>query len=117
MTMEPSSWPRISSLFEEALDQPAERRAAFLAASCGDNRELLQSVESLLRNHDRANAFLEAPAAIDADFDGFRKALSGKVVVGRYRLEEELGSGVSQIVILSCIHFHMQIHGMIVVPI
>lgn len=43
------------------LDSPAQR-SAFLEESCGDDAALRQRVESLLRSHDDAGSFLEAPA-------------------------------------------------------
>ena len=42
---------RISDLYHAALKRPPAERAAFLAASCGDDAALQQEVESLLAYH------------------------------------------------------------------
>lgn len=57
------------TIFLEALEQhdPADR-AAFLDEHCGDDTELRQRVEGLLRAHTDAGSFLEkTPEEIDAD--------------------------------------------------
>ncbi len=56
-------WRRIDALFTEALNRPAEERAAFLDAACQDNPELRREVESLLEAHEAAGDFLADPVA------------------------------------------------------
>lgn len=46
----PTRWQQIEDLFHEALEFPAEGRAAFLEAACGRDTELRREVESLLCN-------------------------------------------------------------------
>ena len=54
-------WSAIERIFHAALDRPVEARAAFLAEACGDDRELLREVQSLL-DQSASTAFLEQPA-------------------------------------------------------
>ena len=70
---------RLLQLFEQALDLPADQRRKFLFESCGDDVELLESVDSLLQIHEEGNTFLsnnasESPNAeqrLDSNFANF----------------------------------------------
>ncbi|HET7498045.1 MAG TPA: serine/threonine-protein kinase [Candidatus Eisenbacteria bacterium] len=52
-------WAQVGELFEAALRQPREQRAAFVKESCAGDRELETEVRSLLASHDAAGGFLE----------------------------------------------------------
>ena len=64
MTLPPSSWPRLKEVFAAARALPADARPAYLAAACGGDEALRQEVESLLASDERAENFLESPAAV-----------------------------------------------------
>ena len=52
----------LDSLFLAALEiETPEKRAVYLAQSCGDNVSLRNEVEQLLRSHQQAGSFLEMP--------------------------------------------------------
>ncbi len=55
------------TLFTEAMELPPEARAAFLDQNCGEDAELRERVEILLRSHDEPGSFLEKSA--EEDFD------------------------------------------------
>ena len=44
----PERWQRIEEVFQSAIDQPPERRLAFVAETCGDDVELRSLIENLL---------------------------------------------------------------------
>ena len=52
------------TLFNEALEQPAVRRRAFLDEACGEDTELRARVDSLLRAFARDSQFMQQPAAV-----------------------------------------------------
>jgi len=95
--LNPQHWERIKSLFNAALELPAEERAAFLAFCCEDEK-LRAEVEAILEHNQRAGSFLEespvqrlvgdltanpAPASFP----------SGEIIAGRFRIAGFLGRG------------------------
>jgi hypothetical protein len=50
------------AIFSAALELPASRRAAYLDEACADDPALRLRLEALLRVHEEAIPFLEAPA-------------------------------------------------------
>ena len=78
-------WPRVKELFQAALDQKPEARAAFLAAACGDDAFLRGEVESLLASHEEASGFLE-----DSALPGTGPQWEGRLV-GAYRILGAIG--------------------------
>jgi eukaryotic-like serine/threonine-protein kinase len=48
-------------VFTEALEVPVQERATFLERVCAGDENLRQTVELLLRAHDRLGNFLEEP--------------------------------------------------------
>ena len=89
----PGDWQRINDLFHRALEQPADRRDAFLAESCGGDEGLRQEVASLLASHERGTDFMEGiPETMPGS--GSRQsdveALVGQQI-GQYRIERLLG--------------------------
>jgi tetratricopeptide (TPR) repeat protein len=88
------AWDRVKQLFEQTLEQPADSRAAFLAAACGEDAALRAEVEALVRAHDASGDFLETPAAAQI---GFASPPASDNVVGRligpYRIVAEVGRG------------------------
>jgi len=48
-------------VFTEALKVPVQERATFLERVCAGDENLRQTVEALLRSHDRLGNFLEEP--------------------------------------------------------
>ncbi len=58
---------RLKELFNEVLEQPSERRRAFLDRACADDADLRGRIEHMLRIHDRAGGFMAEPTAECAD--------------------------------------------------
>ena len=95
--MNPQRWERIKSLFNEALELPAEHRAAFLAVCCEDEK-LRAEVEAILEHNQRAGSFLqESPAqrlVADLPVDSATPSFSsGEIISGRFRIAGFLGRG------------------------
>jgi serine/threonine-protein kinase len=58
----PDRWRRLAPLLDEALELPAEGRAAYLARVCGDDAALRTDLETLLAADSAAEDFLEGSA-------------------------------------------------------
>ena len=87
-------WQQIQSLFEEVIDIDPTERAARLADSCGEDKELRRSVESLLASDQRTedpllNAIGEAAESLLAEH---QDRLVG-TRIGHYRVVSILGHG------------------------
>ena len=95
--MNPERWQKLDELFHSALEHRGDARAAFLAAACDRDDELLQELESMLTHHQQAEDFMELPAyGIEAQslVSGERSSqtLVGKTL-GPYDVLGELGRG------------------------
>ena len=96
-----SAPPPIDEIFLAALEKSTfGERKAFLDAVCGDDGQLRGQVERLLAAHPKAQDFLEHPPAVLAATDigkDERRAppneMVGRLLVGRYKLLEEIGEG------------------------
>jgi TolB-like protein/Tfp pilus assembly protein PilF len=89
--MTPERWQRVKELFHDALERPADERAAFLAETCGDDAEARAALERLLDAHARADDFLETPA-VGTAIEASRPPLTGRVI-GHYEVRGRLGVG------------------------
>jgi serine/threonine-protein kinase len=90
--MEPK-WTHIETLFEDALDQPPDERAAWLAAHC-DDPQLRAAAERLLAAHERSGGILDEPLYAPVD-DPARVASEPETGrrIGPYRTVRLLGRG------------------------
>src|SRR5262245_46454748 len=78
------------SIFMEAIQKPPEERSGFLDQACGDNAELRQSVELLLKAHEQAGPFLQdGPKSRGAQSHSERPG----TLIGPYKLIEQIGEG------------------------
>ncbi len=59
--MKTKRWKQVDNLFASSLERPPSERAAFLKSACGDDEDLRQQVEKLLRADQNADDFLEGP--------------------------------------------------------
>jgi hypothetical protein len=96
--MTPAQWDRLKTVFQGALDQPAEARRQWLVQQCADDRTLLQEAEALLASYETAGTFLEAPAELDPDD---LSPLAPASRVGPYAIVEEIGRGGMGLVYLA----------------
>jgi non-specific serine/threonine protein kinase/serine/threonine-protein kinase len=89
--MEPRSAPeslhtQAKRVFADALEQPVDQRAAFIAAACGTNEDLHREVTSLLENYDATGSFFDTPVIPAADPMVGRR-------FGAYRILRQIGRG------------------------
>ncbi len=88
--MTAAPWARVRGLFEAALEAAPADLAAWLEAHEPDDT-VRAEVRSLLRHHDAAGTFLDAPAALDpADED---ETFAPGTLLGPYTIVRELGRG------------------------
>ena len=93
--MKPDRWKQVEELYHAALECPAESRADFLRAACGDDQDLYREVESLLGFKSQAENFIEKPAleiAAKAVAEDNTKSVIGRQI-GNYKILSLLGQG------------------------
>jgi eukaryotic-like serine/threonine-protein kinase len=99
-------WAEVDQLFSDALGQPEAKRAAFLSTACHGDRELFDTVTSLLEESGLEGGDVSGPGAdlISAAFEagserdvGVDSAVGAEPSsgdsVGPYRLVREIGRG------------------------
>src|SRR6266496_2136069 len=93
--MTPERWQQIDNLLQRVVDVSAAERAALLDGACAGDADLRQEVESLISFQEVAQSFLEVPALEEAAYllcDDHANSME-ELVIGRYRIEAELGVG------------------------
>src|SRR6516225_4394148 len=100
--MDNNRWHHVDKLLQSALDRPAAERDVFLRDACGGDEQVEREVRSLLAAHDRAGAFLSAPAIDLAAHQltgarGGDREIDGDPLIGRtlthYHIVAKLGGG------------------------
>jgi len=93
----------IKSIFSEALEKGTPKeRAAYLDKACGNDAELRAKVEALLKAHQAAGGFLEAPVfGADVTLESSAKIEGPGTRIGRYELLELIGEGGMGLVYLA----------------
>ena len=89
------SWQRVKQIFEGAIERPSAERQEFLERECGDNAELREEVDSLLRSHEAAGSFMESPAvahAADSFVEKVQKLTPGQRLK-HYQIVNLIGEG------------------------
>ncbi len=88
---------REEAIFGAALMLPSDQRPAFLSGACGEDLQLRNRVEILLRADAQAGAFLEPslPASDSSRtrVDSVSPSEKPGDVIGRYKIREKLGEG------------------------
>ncbi len=94
--------PSLDTIFCAAVEMPsADDRAAYIARTCGDDRELQARVEKLVDAHFRAGSFLEEPPPAPGATGSFVSpspeppalAEGPGAVIGPYKLLQQIGEG------------------------
>lgn len=88
----PDRLMRLMALFEEALDLPAERRAAWLAAASPEDPALRDELAALLEAHDRTGGVLDRSPVVAPSAEEMVHRLRS-ALADRYDLGPELGRG------------------------
>lgn len=79
-------WQLVKDLYLRAVEVAPIHRSAFLNEVCGGNQLLINEIESLLNEGDRAGSFLDHPVFC------FEESLVGRKVL-QYEISEKLGEG------------------------
>ncbi|MCH8147087.1 MAG: serine/threonine protein kinase [Planctomycetes bacterium] len=87
-------WQRIKQLFDEAVELDQNERGAWLVEQCGDDRDLLAKVQSLLECDEESSSFLQPPLGAGDEtlhLDDGSARLGRRI--GAYTLNRVIASG------------------------
>jgi serine/threonine protein kinase/Tfp pilus assembly protein PilF len=101
--MQSERWQSCAEIFNAAVEQPPDERAAFLDRNCDGDKALRRKVELLLKYHDTAGDFIKSPVfeAAPELLVGAPESLIGQHL-GCYQVEAVVGVGGMGIVYLAC---------------
>ena len=93
--MTTEKWQRVKEVFDAALRQEPEARQNYINEACGDDKDLLTEVESLVSSFDKVDDFLEMPAVAQvADMlESDTVTLETGTRFGHYEVIRQIGSG------------------------
>ncbi len=90
--MNQDKWRKAKELFHEAQALPLDERVAFLDKACAEDFELREQVENLLSSYE--SGFMEEPVLNNViEAVGAGNEFNEGQVIGRYRLNELIGTG------------------------
>ncbi len=95
--MDPQLWKQVDGLFEQALEQPPEKRKSFVAEASKGNAIIYEEVLSLLDAQSRAAEFMEGSAMSAVAGTLAQELTTVATLVGKelgtYKIEKLLGAG------------------------
>src|SRR5688572_21297200 len=95
--MDPQLWKQVDALFEQALEQPPEKRKSFVAEASKGNAIIYEEVLSLLDAQSRAVEFMEGSAMSAVAGTLAQELTTVATLVGKelgtYKIEKLLGAG------------------------
>ncbi|MHC4891589.1 MAG: serine/threonine protein kinase, partial [Planctomycetota bacterium] len=93
---------KVEKIFYQARDKSPEQREAFLNEACGNDQELHNRIEALLKANDLQDGFLESPvlnSKVTLD-DSPLTEVPG-TTIGNYKLLEQIGEGGMAVVYMA----------------
>src|SRR5262245_51856582 len=93
--MDDERWQLIERLFHGALEKEVEHRSAFLLEACAGDASLLEQMQALLKDHDRAGNFIDGLPKDEAGraLCAFKDAPTINEQIGFYLVLSLLGKG------------------------
>ncbi|MDZ7717767.1 MAG: tetratricopeptide repeat protein [Balneolaceae bacterium] len=92
--MATENWQKIKQIFSNALEVESSERESFVKEACGDDRELLEEVQSLLDAHKNPGPLDKSPEELKQSlFARFKTDSYKDQVIGKYKIIREIGHG------------------------
>jgi serine/threonine-protein kinase len=91
--MRRDTWDRLDAEFFKVLELPAQERAAYLDAVCGDDPEFRREIDAVLAAHAAAGGTVDSDRLLSPAAIGATVAMPAGVRVGAYELEAVIGRG------------------------
>ncbi len=83
----------VERVFHEALEQPAAARREWLTWRCGEDRDLFERVDRLLRHHRDDESWPSLAASVGDELEDVLASPAPEDRIGPYRILAELGHG------------------------
>ena len=84
---------RVQAIFLALAEQPPAERSAYLIQECGENQDLRDRVEALLRAHDQTDSFLNITSPNGESTEIRSLSEQPGDVIGPYKLLQQIGEG------------------------
>jgi tetratricopeptide (TPR) repeat protein len=93
--MDPQRWAMLRQILYDALELPAERRAAYLNEACGADQAQRAELESLLKSAEQSDQFLDHPVADLSGVADHTASPASRIGhrIGPYEIVDSIGRG------------------------